>query len=431
MREILTYLLNKLSHLWENLATIFLISFCAILLFLPILVNDVPLWVSGEKHSFSPALNRTKADQIIESLEGRQIFDLSSYDWQAFEGGTVIWPLIPYSYTYNSSRVSRKVPPLSGNDYFSQRNHIFSGRHWMGSSFGHDLLTDILYSSRNSLLIAFSTLLLTLLFALIAGGVSSFYRNTFIGFSIWDILWLILAGCSVYFWGFYSRQYIQITLLESVTRIGILALIGSAWWIGRTLFHRIPFSPFKPRFQISPDLLIIRLIELLTTFPALMLIISFSIFFGNTILDLILILSLLSWTGLARIIRTETFKLAESGFIQTAKGLGMPPLMILFRHYLPNLISPLIIPLSTQLRGLLLIESALSFLGIGLNPSIPSLGRLIAGTITDYSSWWNIIFPGLMLCLLILSLQILGEKIRDWFDPYISTDSFYLLTKRS
>ena len=83
--------------MWENLAIIFLLSFCAVLLFLPLLVNDVPLWVSGKGHSFSPALDRNKADQIIESVEGRSIFDLGSYDWQAFEKGTVIWPLIPYS----------------------------------------------------------------------------------------------------------------------------------------------------------------------------------------------------------------------------------------------------------------------------------------------------------------------------------------------
>ncbi|MEM7512682.1 MAG: ABC transporter permease subunit [Bacteroidota bacterium] len=431
MKQILSYLLKKLSYVWENLAIIFLLSFSAVLLFLPILVNDVPLWVSGEGNSFSPALNRDKADQIIESIEGRQIFDLSSYDWQAFEGGTIIWPLIPYSPTYNSSRISRKAPPFSRNTYFSEQKHTLSGRHWLGSSFGHDLLTDILYSSRTSLLIALSTLLLTLLFAMMAGGLSSFYRNRFIPFSIWDVLWLILAACAIYFWVFYTRQYIRLTFVEGISRIGILGLICVTWWVGRQLFHRIPLSPFQATFQISPDLLIIKLIELLTTFPALMLIISFSIFFGNSILDLILILSLLSWTGLARIIRTESFKLADSGFIQTARGLGMSSLTILFRHYLPNLISPLIIPLSTLLRGLLLIESALSFLNIGLSSSVPSLGRLIAGTITDYSSWWNILFPGLTLCLLILSLHILGEKIRDWFDPYMPAASFKLLTKRS
>ncbi|MEM8898726.1 MAG: ABC transporter permease subunit, partial [Bacteroidota bacterium] len=417
MKQILTYLLKILSYVWENLAILFLLFFSAVLLFLPILVNDVPLWVSGEGHSFSPALDRDKADRIIESVEGRQIFDLSSYDWQDFEGGTIIWPLIPYSHRYQSSRVSVKVPPLSRNTYFAELKHVSSGRHWLGSSFGHDLLTDILYSSRTSLLIAVSTLFLTLLFAMIAGGLSSFYRNRFVGFSIWDILWLILAVFALYFWVFYTRQYIQLTFLEGVIRIGIFILIGLIWWMGRKLFHFLPLFPFQVTFQISPDLLILKLIELLTTFPALMLIICFSIFFGNTIMDLILILSLLSWTGLARIIRTESFKLAESGFIQTARGLGIPPLTILFRHYLPNLISPLIIPLSGLLRGLLLIESALSFLNIGLNSSIPSLGRLIGSTITDYSSWWNILFPGLTLCLLILSLHILGEKIRDWFDP--------------
>ena len=266
---------------------------------------------------------------------------------------------------------------------------------------------------------------------MIAGGLSSFYRNTFLGFSLWDILWLILAACATYFWVFYSRQYLPSTFGEGVIRLSIFLIIGFGWWIGRRLFHRIPLAPFQPRFQISPDLLILKLIELLNTFPGLMAIISLSIFFGNTLMDLILILGLLSWTGLARIIRTEAFKLSDSGFIQTAEGIGMRPLSILFRHYLPNLVSPLIIPLSTLLRGLLLLESALSFLKIGLKESVPSLGRLIAGTITDYSSWWNILFPGLTLCLLILSLHILGEKIRDWFDPYMSSGSFNLLTKRS
>ena len=431
MKKILTYLLKQLSHVWENLTILFLLSFCTVLLFLPLVVNDVPLWVNGKEHSFSPALDRNKADQIIESVEGRSIFDLGSYDWQAFEEGTVIWPLIPYTYTSNSSRISRKVPPLAKNTYFSTQGHSFSGRHWLGSSYGHDLLTDILYSSRTSLLIAISTLLLSLLFAMIAGGLSSFYRNSFIGFSLWDILWLILTACAIYFWVFYSRQYVEISFLEGLIRLAISMLIGLIWWMGRRLFHLIPLGVFQPGFQISPDLLILKLIELLNTFPGLMLIISFSIFFGDTIWDLVLILGLLSWTGLARIIRTEAFKLSESGFIQAAEGIGMRPVSILFKHYLPNLISPLIIPLSTQLRGLLLIESALSFLKIGLKESVPSLGRLIAGTITDYSSWWNILFPGLTLCLLILSLHILGEKIRDRFDPYMSSGSFNLLTKRS
>lgn len=415
-----TSLIKLLKWIWRNLAMLSLGLLCLLLLFIPIIANDIPLWVHTQEHSFSPLLSPTYADQLVEEKEDKTFFTLGSYDWSAFQDGSYIWPIVPYSHTSNTERIPAAYPPLHPNPTFSKlADPPLLSRHWLGSSLGVDLLASILYGSRNSLIIVLGAGFLSLVLASLIGGLAVYFKNKPFHSSLWDFGWIILGLLGVYFWTFYSRQHLPSSLQETASKLLITCLIIGIWWIGKKVFKRIPFSFFQPSIRISLDFLILKLIEVLNTFPALMLIISLSIFFGNDVWDMVLILSLLGWTGLARIIRTEAFKLSTSGFIRTAEGLGISPISIFFRHYLPNMVSPLILPMSSSLKVLLLVESSLSYLNIGLASNQPSLGRLIATGTTNLSDWWTILFPGLTLCFLILTLHIIGEKIRDWVDPFM------------
>jgi peptide/nickel transport system permease protein len=122
--------------------------------------------------------------------------------------------------------------------------------------------------------------------------------------------------------------------------------------------------------------------------------------------------------GVARLVRAEFLSLRERDYVQAAKALGARDGRIIFRHILPNALSPILVSATLGVAGAILVESALSFLGIGVQPPTPSWGNmLIAGKQTLGTAWWLSVFPGLAILITVLGYNLLGEGIRDALDP--------------
>ena len=131
-----------------------------------------------------------------------------------------------------------------------------------------------------------------------------------------------------------------------------------------------------------------------------------------------IIIGLTGWMGVARLVRAEFLSLRERDFVLAAKGLGASDMRIIFRHILPNAISPVLVSATLGVAGAILTESALSFLGIGVQPPTPSWGNmLIAGKQTLGTAWWLSVFPGLAILVTVLGYNLLGEGLRDILDP--------------
>lgn len=166
------------------------------------------------------------------------------------------------------------------------------------------------------------------------------------------------------------------------------------------------------------DALIMRFVDIMLCFPTFFLILAVIAFLDPSIWNIMIVIGLTSWMGVARLIRAEFLSLRQRDFVLAAQSLGALDGRLIFRHILPNAMSPVLVSATLGVAGAILTESALSFLGIGVQPPTPSWGNmLITGKQTLGSAWWLSVFPGLAILFTVLGYNLLGEGIRDALDP--------------
>ncbi len=167
------------------------------------------------------------------------------------------------------------------------------------------------------------------------------------------------------------------------------------------------------------DNVLMRFTDLILTLPGLAVLLTAAAFIGTgNPTRVAFILALLFWTGLARIVRGSFLSLREKEYVEAAKAAGSGDLRIMFRHMLPNAIGPIVVNATLIVGIAILTEAALSFLGFGIQPPNPSLGKLISdGQDVSSSMWWLVTFPGLTIVLIVLCINFIGDGLRDALDP--------------
>jgi len=167
------------------------------------------------------------------------------------------------------------------------------------------------------------------------------------------------------------------------------------------------------------DNLLMRFTDLILTLPGLAVLLTASVFFGSgDPLKIGLILAFLFWTAVARIVRGLFLSLREKEFVEAAKAAGASDLRIIVRHMLPNCIGPIIVNTTLVVAGAILVEAALSFLGFGIQPPNAALGKLISdGQGEGFELWWLVTFPGLVIVIIALCINFVGDGLRDALDP--------------
>lgn len=163
---------------------------------------------------------------------------------------------------------------------------------------------------------------------------------------------------------------------------------------------------------------LMRIADIKLAMPMVLFAIAWIAFFGGGLLSVIIIIGLWGWVGYARYARSIVLSLRESLFVEASVALGASSGSILVRHVAPNLVGPLIIIATLQLGEAVLLESALSFLGLGVQPPTPTWGSMVAdGRNYIDTAWWTVTFPGLAITIFVLGASFLGDALRDWFDP--------------
>ena len=166
------------------------------------------------------------------------------------------------------------------------------------------------------------------------------------------------------------------------------------------------------------DLVISRFIEVMICFPTFFLILTIVALVGQSVRNIMIIIGLTGWTGIARLVRGEFLRLVDQEFVLASRALGYSPLRIIFRHVLPNAMAPVLVSATFGIAGAILTESALSFLGLGISKPTPSWGGLLAdGRDALQHAPWLIHFPGLAIFLTITAYNLMGEALRDASDP--------------
>jgi peptide/nickel transport system permease protein len=161
-----------------------------------------------------------------------------------------------------------------------------------------------------------------------------------------------------------------------------------------------------------------RLVDLMLCFPTFFLILAVIAVLEPSIWNIMIIIGLTSWMGVARLVRAEFLTLKEREFVQAARALGAKDGCIIFRHLLPNALAPVMVSATLGVAGAILTESALSFLGLGVQPPTPSWGNILtAGKDNIEIAWWLSVFPGLAILITVMGYNLLGEGIREAIDP--------------
>lgn len=168
----------------------------------------------------------------------------------------------------------------------------------------------------------------------------------------------------------------------------------------------------------AADWIVSRAIEVVLCFPFLLLVLAIVALFGPSFLTVLVALGLTSWTSEARFMRGEFLRIREMEFAQAARASGARDARIIFRHLLPNAVAPVLVSASFGVASAILVESALSFLGVGVPPPTATWGNILstAERHIDYA-WWLVIFPGVAIFLTVAAFNIIGDRVRDALDP--------------
>ncbi len=166
------------------------------------------------------------------------------------------------------------------------------------------------------------------------------------------------------------------------------------------------------------DLIIMRFVDIMLCFPSFFLILAVIAFLEPSIFNIMAVIGLTSWMGITRLVRAEFLSLKERDFVLAVKAMGAKSPRIIFLHILPNAMAPVLVAATLGIASAVLVESALSFLGIGVQPPTPSWGNILTlGQSTLGVAWWLSLFPGMAILITVLGYNLLGEGIRDAIDP--------------
>jgi len=198
----------------------------------------------------------------------------------------------------------------------------------------------------------------------------------------------------------------RISLSVGFVAIGIATVIGMI------------FGAISGYYGGWTDRIIMRIIDIMLSIPTFFLILAVIAFIGSGIWNIMIVIGLTSWMGVARLVRAEFLSLKEREFVLAARALGASDIRIIFRHIMVNSMAPVFVSAVLGVASAILVESALSFLGIGIQPPIPSWGNILTlGKDNIEIAWWLSVFPGVAILITVLSYNLVGEGLQDALDP--------------
>jgi peptide/nickel transport system permease protein len=337
-----------------------------------------------------------------------EAYHLGLFSSQNHENCQVILrPVIPYSYHNIDEKNANFAPPLGEQNLLKGQQ-----RHWLGTDqLGRDVASGMVHGTRIALLTGGLSMSIALIIGLFFGLLGGFYGNdtlqvkryTLINFTI-GVFFLL------YFFSFPSTFLLDLSALLLFTTF-YLIIAFSIFLAGRKLHY------LKKRIRIPLDLIFSNFIEIFQSLPgSFIILILVSLFTKASIFNVILVIGLLRWPMIARYVRAEMLKIKEHRYIEASRAIGMTDWRIIIHHALPATLTPVIVALAFGFSSAILLESTLSFLGIGLPAEHVSFGSMLAEARKNYEAWWLAVFPGLAIFSLVYVFNYLGDHLAKWID---------------
>lgn len=356
------------------------------------IANDKPLLAKYNGSICSPVFREWCSDLGV--LKDRN-FDKNLYEWK-------IMPLIPYSSDQLNSKINVSIGPFDHQDISS-----FRYRHWLGTDhLGRDVTAGLIHGTNVALKVGLIAVLFSLLIGLYLGILSGYY-----GDDGWRVNWFqFLLGAILKLLGLYYLIF-PIILSPGWSYYFVVMLLTSA-----TLLLILRYGAILPLKQIPIpiDLIVSKIIEVLKSIPSLFIILALlSVFAKPSIWNVIIIISIIGWPKFARLIRAEILQIKNLDYIQSAKSIGLSDIKIIIRHALPNALTSVISITAFAISGAILLESTLSFLGLGIPIEQVSWGSMLADARANFNSWWLALFPGLAIFAVLMAFNILGNDLNE------------------
>ncbi|MBP9881851.1 MAG: ABC transporter permease [Chitinophagales bacterium] len=422
--------LNRFRRNKPALISVYILGLLsAIALLAPLLANEKPLYMKYKGKNYFPAFTFKKNYHINHTDGNYEKIQLDITSWKQIGAERIIWAPVTYSPGKSDFNNAGYVCPAciqKGSDATGASiNAPMRFRHWLGTGQrGDDLLAGLIHGTRISLSIGFLSMGIASLIGIFLGAFSGYFGNNKLSASRGSILTTIGGLFIGWFYGFQLRtEAIEnaaqqsgigfvVQLLLSLLIFAVIVLCCS--WTGKFV-GRIHW--LNKQVLIHADGLISRLIEIMVSLPLFMLVLTVAALSKPSLVNLMVIIGLTNWTGIARLTRAEMLRVRQQEYIQSAKALGMKELRIILHHALPNSVAPALVAVSFGIADAILIESALSFLGLGVPAEVTTWGSLLSSGHGNFYAWWLVLFPGLCIFLTVTSYNLIGEGLRDALDP--------------
>ena len=415
---------------------------CLYLLFLligiavlaPVIANERPLYAEYKGYTLYPAFSsESRTDSIFKengSLDEILQYDIT--DWRTLDFKKVVWPLIPYS-PEGMDRYNRDYVSPSGKQRFKNKDGEITEapkkfRHLLGTDgIGRDLASGLIHGTRISLMVGLVSMGIASLIGIILGALAGFFGDNKLKMPRIKYHFTLIGLFFGFFYGFGQRKYaISDGFSEGVVSGMVELLISTviiilSVTIFRLISRLIKINKLQEETYVPIDTFVSRGIELLNSIPRLLLIITITAVVERSIWIVMIIIGITGWTGIARFTRAELLRIRSLEFVQAAQSLGFSSARTIFKHALPNALAPVFVSIAFGIASAILIESGLSFLGIGVPDDIVTWGSLLNLGRQNLEAWWLIIYPGMAIFLTITIYNMIAEASRDALDPRLKS----------
>lgn len=368
--------------------------------------NEKPLYCEIEGKAYWPVFYSYGKSLGLVSAKG----DLERMNWLNQEYERVIRCPIPYSSTTIDRKNMRALGPWQ-----KQRVDAPRFRHWLGTDeLGKDVAAGLIHGTRIALTVGLVAMLVASLIGITLGAIAGYFGDNLY---TWPRIRFWIFGVSLLPWIFYG-WLIPVPfglgtffLGRPIWVIATLAFVVvlSGWLTPRSAHHRMKAWPL--------DFGIMRLVEILNSIPALLLLLAVVATLEKSSLFMVMaIIGLIRWTGIARFVRAEMLRIREQPYIEASRVIGLREHQILWRHALPNSLRPVLITIAFGISGAVLLEAFLSFLGIGLPPDVVTWGTLLNKIKSNPEAWWLAFFPGMAIFATVTLFNLIGEGLTEAMD---------------
>ena len=407
-----------------------LIALAAIALLSPFIATDQPLFCKYKGVNMFPAFSVFNSCEIKDEAGNVETIQYDIADWKRIDATAIIFAPIAYAPGKTDYDNADYVAP-DGKQVFIDKNGNkipipSKFRHWLGTGkAGEDVCSGLINGIRISLSIGLISMTIASFLGIFLGSMAGYFGDHKLQTTRGSFWTMIFGFILAYYYAFSVRTYAIIdafsisgfsVLLQLIFSVLIFcAVLFVFYFLGKQIGK---ISLFSKRVFIPVDSIVSRTIEVLISMPLLILIISISaIAKEKSMINLMVIIGLTTWTGIARLTRAEFLRISNLEYIQAAKSMGFNEFRIIVKHALPNALAPALIAIAFGVASAILIESSLSFLGVGVPPTTVTWGSLLNAGREQFSAWWLVVFPGLAIFLTVTIYNLLGEGLRDALDP--------------